>query len=216
VLTATWARSSYAGLADYDRRPFDTVEACLPGQRLMRADRYERLVYCSSTRLDGQRRPKPRGRTAGLQPGRPAPVDLSKALGENLTLARSGGRSAVARLQRLRLGRRRAGLPAEWLIAARATRDLKLDRPEHRARLHPPGRRGRGPHRIATGGGVPSVAAGRWRPMPTSPGCSRPPAGGEVHRPANHTPPNAVADRLADLGVRARPVKDVVAGYLEG
>src|ERR1700754_4568436 len=46
-----------AGLtADYDARPFDTVEAHASlVSELLRADRFQRLVYCSSTRLyDGQ------------------------------------------------------------------------------------------------------------------------------------------------------------------
>ena len=92
-----------AGLtADFDVRPFDAVEAHveLLG-RVLRSRRFERLVYLSSTRVYD---------SLGAEGGREddllrfdvtAPrnvYDLSKALGENLTLARSEGRGVVARL----------------------------------------------------------------------------------------------------------------------
>src|ERR1700754_1764426 len=84
-----------AGLtADYDARPFDTVEAHASlVSELLRADHYERLVYCSSTRLyDGPRKAESNeAEPLVFDPADPRRVyDLSKALGENLTLARSG------------------------------------------------------------------------------------------------------------------------------
>jgi UDP-glucose 4-epimerase len=92
-----------AGLTgDFDVRPFDTVEAHVGLlSQVLRSGRFERLVYLSSTRVYD---------SLGAQGGREddllrfdvtAPrnvYDLSKALGENLTLARSGGRGVAARL----------------------------------------------------------------------------------------------------------------------
>jgi len=118
-----------AGLtADYDSRPFDTVEAHASLiARLIQADRFERLVYCSSTRLyDGQRKAEAHEAEALVfDPADPRRVyDLSKALGENLTLARSGGRGAVARLSNVYDWAEGApGFLSEWLIAARGTRE---------------------------------------------------------------------------------------------
>jgi len=215
-----------AGLtADYDSRPFDTVEAHASLiARLIQADRFQRLVYCSSTRLyDGQRKAEAHEAEALVfDPADPRRVyDLSKALGENLTLARSGGRGAVARLSNVYDWADGApGFLSQWLIAARATRDLKLDSSPNIARDYI--------HlddtvaaliAIATGGqGIYNVAAGR---LTTNADIARvfETAGWWVKftGAANPLPPpNAVAERLADLGVRARPVKDVVAGYLEG
>ena len=215
-----------AGLtADYDRRPFDTVEAHASLlSELMRADRYERLVYCSSTRLyDGQRKAESHeAEPLVFDPADPRRVyDLSKALGENLALARSGGRGAVARLSNVYDWADGApGFLSEWLIAARGTRDLKLSSSPNIARDYI--------HlddtvealiAIATGGqGVYNVAAGA---LSTNADIARVfEAAGWWVAFANDAnplpPPNAVTERLAGLGVRARPVKDVVAGYLGG
>ena len=214
-----------AGLtADYDRRPFDTVEAHASlVSEIIRAGRFERLVYCSSTRLyDGL----PQAQVDETTPlvfdaADPRRVyDLSKALGENLTLARSGGRGAVARLSNVYDGGDGApGFLSEWLIAARASRELILESSPHIRRDYI--------HlddvvaaliAIAGGDGVFNVAAGRltsngeiaqvfesegWSVRFT--GAADPPA-----------PPNASAVRLAGLGVRVRPVEDVVRAYLRG
>lgn len=215
-----------AGLtADYDRRPFDTVEAHASlVSRLIEADRFERLVYCSSTRLyDGQRKDLVHeAEPLVFDPADPRRVyDLSKALGENLTLARTGGRGAVARLSNVYDWADGApGFLSEWLIQARASRDLVLQSSPNIARDYI--------HlddtvsaliAIATGGlGIYNVAAGR---LTTNVEIARifEAAGwwvkfsGDANPPP---PPNASAERLAGLGVVARPVEDVVAAYLEG
>jgi len=92
-----------AGLtADYLRRPFDTVEAHVSLlSRILRDDRFESLVYLSSTRLyDSQP-----GITATeetpllLTPTNPRHLyDLSKALGESICLTAGQGRARIARL----------------------------------------------------------------------------------------------------------------------
>ncbi len=215
-----------AGLtADYDRRPFDTVEAHASlVSELIRAGRFERLVYCSSTRLyDGQRKDVAHeAEPLVFDPADPRRVyDLSKALGENLTLARTAGRGAVARLSNVYDWEDGApGFLSEWLIKARANRDLVLESSPNIARDYI--------HlddtvealiAIATKGeGIYNVAAGR---LSTNADIARvfEAAGwwvkftGDASPPA---PPNAAVERLAGLGVRARPVEDVVAGYLEG
>lgn len=92
-----------AGLtADYLRRPFDTVEAHVSLlSRILQADRFESLVYLSSTRLyDSQ--PGPEGKEEMpllLAPANPRHLyDLSKALGESLCLVTGKGRARIARL----------------------------------------------------------------------------------------------------------------------
>ena len=92
-----------AGLTgDFMVRPFDTVDAHVGLlNQVLREGRFSRLVYLSSTRLYD---------SLGTRGGREDDVlefdvaaprnvyDLSKALGENLCLARSEGRASVARL----------------------------------------------------------------------------------------------------------------------
>ena len=215
-----------AGLtSDYDRRPFDTVEAHASlVSAVIQADRFDRFVYCSSTRLyDGQRKAEVHeAEPLVFDPADPRRVyDLSKALGENLTLTRAGGRGAVARLSNVYDWADGApGFLSEWLIQARATRDLKLESSPNIARdyihlddtvaaLVALGERGSGVYNVAAGRLTTNAdiarvfeAAGWWvkfsgdaNPLP---------------------PPNASAERLAGLGVVARRVEDVVAGYLEG
>jgi nucleoside-diphosphate-sugar epimerase len=215
-----------AGLtADYDARPFDTVAAHASLlSELIRADRFERLVYCSSTRLyDGQRKAEVHeAEPLVFDPADPRRVyDLSKALGENLTLARTGGRGAVARLSNVYDGQDGApGFLSEWLIKARTSRDITLDSSPNIARdyihlddtaaaLIAIGDRGQGVYNVAAGRLSTNADIARvfesagWRVGFT--GAANPPP-----------PPNASAARLADLGVVARPVEDVVADYLEG
>jgi len=215
-----------AGLtADYDRRPFDTVDAhAALVSDIARAGRFERFVYCSSTRLyDGQRKPEAHeAEPLVLDPADPRRVyDLSKALGENLTLTRMDGRGAVARLSNVYDWADGApGFLSEWLIKARATRDVVLDSSPNIARDYI--------HLddtvdalIALAGGQSqayNVAAGE---LTTNADIARvfESAGWWVKFTSDANslpPPNAVADRLSGLGVRARRVKDVVAGYLEG
>lgn len=92
-----------AGLtADYLLRPFDTVEAHVSLlSRILQGDRFESLVYLSSTRLyDSQ--PGLAGEEEMpllLTPANPRHLyDLSKALGESLCLATGKGRARIARL----------------------------------------------------------------------------------------------------------------------
>ncbi len=215
-----------AGLtADYDRRPFDTVEAHASlVSELIKAGRFEQLIYLSSTRLyDGQ---------AAVELDETAPLlfdvadprrvyDLSKALGENLTLARTEGRGAVARLANVFDWEPDApGFLSEWLIEAARTRELRLDSSPHIARdyIHlddvisaliamseKPAQ------------GVVNVASGQLT------------ANGEIaniflqagwhvdfSRDISPAPPPRSANaRLLALGVTPQPVKDVVRGYLE-
>lgn len=214
-----------AGLtADYDRRPFDTVEAHASLlSELLRAGRFERLVYCSSTRLyDGL----PQAEADEAIPltfdvADPRRVyDLSKALGENLTLTRAGGHGAVARLANVfDWGEGAPGFLSEWLTQAKLSRDLVLDSSPHIRRDYI--------HlddvvsaliAVSGGSGVYNVAAGRltsnaeiaeifeaegWTVRFT----------GEADPPS---PPNVSVERLAALGTRARPVKEVIRAYLKG
>ena len=129
-----------AGLtADYDQRPFDTVEAHSSlVSELIRAGRFERLIYLSSTRLyDGQAIDIAReGAPLIFDPADPRRVfDLSKALGENLTLTRTEGRGAVARLANVYDWEPDSpGFLSEWLIRARLDKDLHLDSSPHISR----------------------------------------------------------------------------------
>ncbi|MDB5495489.1 MAG: NAD(P)-dependent oxidoreductase [Phenylobacterium sp.] len=216
-----------AGLtADYDRRPFDTVEAHASlVSEILRAGRFERLVYLSSTRLyDGL--PKAEVDEAEplvFDPTDPRRVyDLSKALGENLTLTRADGRGRVARLANVYDWEAGApGFLSEWLIRARREKDLRLDSSPHVARdyIHLDD--------VVTAliaiAGAPqaaifNVASGQLVSNDEIAGVFE-----EAGRTVAFTgdarpvpPPNARIARLASLGVRPRPVKDVVRAYLEG
>jgi nucleoside-diphosphate-sugar epimerase len=92
-----------AGLTgDFMVRPFDTVEAHVGLlTQVLRDARFERLIYLSSTRLYDSLGARGGDESDVLEFDVAAPrnvYDLSKALGENLCLARSGERAAVARL----------------------------------------------------------------------------------------------------------------------
>ncbi len=122
-----------AGLTgDFAVRPFDTVEAhvTLLAQLLSRA-RFSRLIYLSSTRLYDSLGAAGGHEDDVLAFDTAAPrnvYDLSKALGENLTLARSGGRGAVARLSNVfDLADGASGFLPELLQKARRVRVLSLD-----------------------------------------------------------------------------------------
>jgi nucleoside-diphosphate-sugar epimerase len=216
-----------AGLtADYDARPFETVEAHASlVSELIRSASFTRLIYTSSTRLyDGL----PQALVSEAEPLVFDPTDprrvydLSKALGENLTIARTAGRGAVARLSNVFDWEGDApGFLSGWLIEAQRNRTLELVSSPHVARdyIHledvvaaliamaagdAPGIVNVASGELVTNGEIAKVfeAAG-WQVRFT--GDARPPP-----------PPNASIGRLAGLGVRARPVKDVVAAYLEG
>lgn len=214
-----------AGLtADYDRRPFDAVEAHASLiSEILRAGRFERLIYCSSTRLyDGLPQAEvDESASLVFDPADPRRVyDLSKALGENLTLARSGGRGVVARLSNVYDGEPGApGFLSEWLAKATRGRDLTLESSPHIRRDYI--------HlddvvsaliAIAGGSGIYNVAAGQ---LTSNAGIADAFAaeGWRVAFTGNANPsppPNASAARLAGLGVKARSVNDVVRDYLKG
>ena len=216
-----------AGLtADYDQRPFDTVaaHASLIGE-ILRAGRFERLVYLSSTRLyDGL--PKPQVDEAEplvFDPADPRRVyDLSKALGENLTLTRADGRGRVARLANVYDWNDGApGFLSEWLIRARTANDLKLNSSPAIARdyIHlddvvsalialagapDPAIVNVASGELVTNAGIAEVFTELGRRVSFTGDATPPP------------PPNASIARLTALGVRPRGVKDVVRGYLKG
>lgn len=121
-----------AGLTgDFATRPFDTVDAHvgLLGQ-VLRTGRFERLVYLSSTRVydslgaDGGREDD----VLRFDVAAPRNVyDLSKALGENLTLARSEGRGMVARLANVfDWSEDAGGFLSDLLKRARREREITL------------------------------------------------------------------------------------------
>lgn len=122
-----------AGLtADYLARPFDTVEAHVSLiARILKDAAFERIVYCSSTRLYDWMGPDAGAEDEALTliPSEPRHLyDLSKALGENLCLTQAGGRGAVARLACVWDWSDGApGFLSEWLQKARRTRSIALE-----------------------------------------------------------------------------------------
>jgi nucleoside-diphosphate-sugar epimerase len=216
-----------AGLtADYDQRPFDTVEAhATLVSELARRARFDRLIYTSSTRLyDGLAAATVDEATPLVfDPADPRRTyDLSKALGENVTLTRTDGRGAVARLANVYDWEDGApGFLSDWLIQARTTRDLALDSSARIARDY-----------IHLDDVVESLIALAARPTPgivnvASGELVTNAAIAEVFRAAGRAvtfsgaadpppPPRTDAAKLLGFGVRPQPVKDVVARYLEG
>jgi nucleoside-diphosphate-sugar epimerase len=216
-----------AGLtADYDARPFDTVEAHASlVSELIRRGSFERLVYASSTRLyDGMKLASvAETEPLVLDPTDPRRVyDLSKALGENLTIARTGGRGAVARLSNVyHWGDEAPGFLSAWLIQAQAHRELTLESSPHVARdyIHlddvvtallaladgePAGIVNVASGELVTNGEIAEVfEAEGWHVSFTGQG-----------RPLD--PPSADVSKLRALGVRPEGVKDVVRRYLKG
>jgi UDP-glucose 4-epimerase len=216
-----------AGLtADYDRRPFDTVEAHASlVSELIRAGRFERLIYLSSTRLYDGQAAAVLDESAPLlfDPTDPRRIyDLSKALGENLTLTRTEGRGAVARLSNVFDWEPDApGFLSQWLIEAARTRDLHLDSSPHIARdyihlddviaalIAMAAKPGTGIVNVASG---ELVANGEIANLFLQ-------AGWKVDFARDVSPappPRADIARLRALGVSPAPVKDVVRRYLEG
>jgi nucleoside-diphosphate-sugar epimerase len=216
-----------AGLtADFDRRPFDTVAAHASlVSEIARAGRFDRLIYLSSTRLyDGQAKAEvSEDDPLVFDPADPRRVyDLSKALGENLTLCRTDGRGVVARLANVYDWSEGApGFLSEWLIRARAERALTLASSPHIRRdyIHlddvvaaliamadgpPAGAVNLASGELASNAQIAEVfRALGWDVAFT----------GDADPPP---PPNARIDRLRALGVAPRRVEDVVRGYLEG
>ena len=216
-----------AGLtADYDRRPFDTVEAhATLVSHLAQAGRFEQLIYLSSTRLyDGQAAPSlDEAAPLIFDVADPRRIyDLSKALGENITLTRTDGRGAVARLSNVFDWEPEApGFLSEWLIEAARTRDLHLDSSPHIARDY-----------IHLDDVVASLIAMAEKPATgvVNVAAGELTANGEIANlfleagwqvtfardVSPLTPPRADNARLRALGVTPQPVKDVVRHYLEG
>jgi nucleoside-diphosphate-sugar epimerase len=212
--------------ADYDRRPFDTVEAHASlVSEMIRAGKFEQLIYLSSTRLYDGQAVEVAGEAAPLvlDPANPRSVyDLSKALGENLTLTRTEGRGAVARLANVFDWELESpGFLSEWLIRARMERDLHLDSSPHIARdyihlddvvaalIAMAERSAAEVVNVASGeltsnGEIANIflQAG-WKV-------------GFTRDVSPLPPPRADVARLRALGVAAAPVKDVIRCYLEG
>ena len=122
-----------AGLTgDYRTRPFATIEAHVALlARLVEQASFDRIVYLSSTRLydllpDGIGK---EDRAIPVNPGNAEHLyELSKLLGENLTLHRSNGRGMVARLSYVFGWEEDAqGFLSDWLRSARDSRELTLD-----------------------------------------------------------------------------------------
>ncbi|HEY8004791.1 MAG TPA: SDR family oxidoreductase [Phenylobacterium sp.] len=214
-----------AGLtADFDRRPFDTIEAhATLVSALVRAGRFEQLIYLSSTRLyDGLSAESVDEATPlSFDPADPRRTyDLSKALGENVVLTRAEGRGTVARLGNVYDWELESpGFLSEWLIEAARTRDLNLVSSPHVTRdyihlddvvtaLKAMAEKGaRGVVNVASGeltanGEIANqfLQAG-WRVS----------FSGDAS-PA--VPPRVEIARLKALGVAPAPVKDVVRRYL--
>jgi nucleoside-diphosphate-sugar epimerase len=121
--------------ADYAARPLDTVQAHVGLlAQVLREANFEHLVYLSSTRLYDSL-----GEHGGaavdeetallLNPNQPRHLyDLSKALGENLCLNAAGGRAAVARLACVYDWSAGApGFLSAWLQRARHEQHLRID-----------------------------------------------------------------------------------------
>lgn len=215
-----------AGLtADYDRRPFDAIEAhATLVSELVRAGRFEQLIYLSSTRLYDGHAAANVDETAPLvlDPADPRRTyDLSKALGENVALTRTEGRGAVARLANVFDWALDApGFLSQWLVEAARSRDLNLESSPHVTRdyihlddvvsalIAMAERSARGVVNVASGeltanGEIANLflKAG-WRV--TFSGDASPRA-----------PPRTDVTRLHGLGVHPIPVKDAVQCYLE-
>jgi nucleoside-diphosphate-sugar epimerase len=192
---------------------------------MIRAGKFEQLIYLSSTRLYDGQAVEVAGEAAPLvlDPANPRSVyDLSKALGENLTLTRTEGRGAVARLANVFDWELESpGFLSEWLIRARMERDLHLDSSPHIARdyihlddvvaalIAMAERSAAEVVNVASGeltsnGEIANIflQAG-WKVSFTRDVSPLP-------------PPRADVARLRALGVAAAPVKDVIRCYLEG
>jgi len=215
-----------AGLTgDFMVRPFDTVDAHVGLlTHLLRDGRFDRLIYLSSTRLYD---------SLGARGGREDDVlefdvtaprnvyDLSKALGENLCLARSGGRAAVARLSNLfDWSDEAGGFLSDLLKRARREKAIVLDSSPQAGRdyihvddviaalLAMDARTAEGIVNIARGEALSNADIARvfgeagWRLELT--GAAAPP----------HGPVCDVA-RLAALGVRPRDARQVLREILD-
>jgi nucleoside-diphosphate-sugar epimerase len=216
-----------AGLtADYDSRPFDTVEAHASlVSELARAAGFEKLVYLSSTRLyDGQAKAEvAEDEPLILDPADPRRLyDLSKALGENIALTRTGGRGSAARLANVYDWNDDApGFLSDWLLRARRDRQITLQSSPHirrdyihlddvvaaliaMAAAEAPGIVNVASGELVSNGEIAAVFEGCGWTVAFSGDADPPP------------PPDARTTKLRALGVTPRRVRDVVRGYLEG
>lgn len=208
--------------ADYDQRPFDTVDShtCLISE-IIRAGNFERLIYCSSTRLyDGLSQIYVDESTPlvfnSADPRRV--FDLSKALGENLTLARSEGRGVVARLSNVFNGHGDSpDFLSEWLKKATSSRTIILDSSPsiQRDYIHLDDAVA-SLRAIASGSGIYNVACGKLisngeiAEIFKSEGWSVTFTGVAEMK----SPPNVSVERLSALGIKAKSVKDVIREFL--
>lgn len=136
-LTQPLGRVLYcAGLtADFAARPFDTVQAHVGLlARVLQESNFVHLVYLSSTRLydslgDNKGLPADENLPLLLNTNEPRHLyDLSKALGENLCLSTASGRTAVARLSNVYDWQKDApGFLSAWLQRASVEKNLLLD-----------------------------------------------------------------------------------------
>ncbi|PLQ00723.1 NAD-dependent epimerase/dehydratase family protein [Cupriavidus pauculus] len=216
-----------AGLtADYAARPYDTVTAHVTLLAdVLRANRYEHLVYLSSTRLYDTSQ-LPVGDEAAaltLQPANPrALYDFSKGLGENLCLTVAAGRTAVARLSCVfDWTPESPGFLSEWLMRAASERAFRLDSDSGFVRdyIHLDDvvdaligistRNAGGIFNVASG---ENVSNGELAEAFNA-------AGWDIAL-ARHSPVQRAAEcstaALRALGVAPRNVRAVVASYLEG
>lgn len=213
-----------AGLtADYIARPFDTIEAHVDlVARLAREARFERFVYLSSIRLYD---------SAGVDVGREtAPIrlavdnprslyDLSKALGENLTLTQMGARGVVARLANVYdAGPADPGFLSQWLALAAVSREIMLDSSPATTRdyVHADDVAEALIRMAEVGEGVVNVASGELVSNAELAACFEA-AGWRVsfsQRGEMSPPPRIDTTRLRALGLAPRGVIEHVAAYL--
>jgi nucleoside-diphosphate-sugar epimerase len=214
-----------AGLTgDYRTRPFETVEAHAGLlSRILEQGRFERLVYLSSTRVYDAN-PDANGREeAPLRVNANDPehlYELSKLLGENLAVNRSGGRGAAARLSYVFDWTADArGFLSDWLRRAAESRDLALDsNPEDgRDYIHRDDAVA-GLRAILDSGlnGIVNVAAGRTVTNAELAEIFGAAGWGVSFRRAaqGQASPSPDVSRLAALGVQARDVPALIADYL--
>jgi nucleoside-diphosphate-sugar epimerase len=216
-----------AGLTgDYRQRPFDAVEAHVGLlARLLEHARFERLVYLSSTRLydatdGGQGR---EDRSLSLNPNDPRCVyELSKAMGENLTVTQSQGRGVAARLSYVFDWEAGAeGFLSDWLRAARDRRTLEIDSSPDAGRdyIHVDDVI----HALraildSDQGGIVNVASGETLAnRDVAEVFARRGWTVRFTRPSEPIRPTAIdISRLESLGVRPQRTSEVIDGYLAG
>lgn len=214
-----------AGLtADYAVRPFDTVAAhATLVADLAQSARFSRLIYTSSTRLydTSSAAVMAEDQPLTFRPDQPRQIyDLSKALGENITLTQMDGRGGVARLSNVFDWQDGSpGFLSEWLIAARVGRAIALESSPHIARdyIHvddvvralramveapAPGIVNVASGELVDNGAIAQIFEQAGYSVSFS-GSANPPS-----------PPCADVAKLRSLGVDPRPVRAVIADHL--